>query len=135
MATRRFEPSDRTAITAVIEGQSAAWNRGDLAGYFDGYAKIEGLVFTSGGTVTHGWQASFDRFQKKYATDKSGMGQLKFEILSIDPVGADGAIVLGSWHLTGSPHDGEGIFTLVMERRPEGWRVIHDHTSLKPPPP
>jgi ketosteroid isomerase-like protein len=63
------------------------------------------------------------------------MGQLAFAIDSIDPVGADGAVVLGRWDLTGSPHPGHGVFSLVVERRPEGWRIIHDHTSAASPPP
>jgi len=24
------------------------------------------------------------------------------------------------------------VFSVVLERRPEGWRVVHDHTSLAP---
>jgi ketosteroid isomerase-like protein len=60
------------------------------------------------------------------------MGTLDFQIDSIDPVGADGAVVLGRWALTGSEHPGRGVFTLVLERRPEGWRIIHDHTSVSP---
>jgi len=39
-------------------------------------------------------------------------------------------VVLGRWVLTGTEHAGRGVFTLVLERRPEGWRIIHDHTSL-----
>jgi uncharacterized protein (TIGR02246 family) len=130
----KFEPTDRTAIQKVLDDQMAAWNRGDLAAYMQGYAKIDGLVFTSGGNIRKGWQDAFDHYQARYATDKSSMGKLAFEILSIDPVGADGAIVLGNWILTGSPHDGRGVFSLVLARRPEGWRIIHDHTSLAPPP-
>jgi beta-aspartyl-peptidase (threonine type) len=45
-------------------------------------------------------------------------------------VGADGAVVLGHWKVSGSAHPGSGIFTVVFERRPEGWRIVHDHTSL-----
>ena len=130
----RFEPSDRAAISAVLAGQIAAWNRGDLPGYMEGYARIPGLVFTSGGNVRHGWQDAIDHYQARYAVDPKAMGVLDFQIESIDPVGADGAVVLGRWELTASAHPGRGVFTLVLERRPEGWRIIHDHTSLSPPP-
>jgi hypothetical protein len=60
------------------------------------------------------------------------MGKLVFEILSIDPIGADGAVVLGNWILTNSPSDGRGVFSVVLERRPDGWKIIHDHTSAAP---
>ncbi len=126
---RSFQPMDRTSIIGVLDAQVAAWNRGDLAGYMDGYAKIDALVFTSGGNVRRGWQATHDSYLKKYAQDKSAMGKLEFEVLEVQPIGADGAVVLGNWILTGSPSDGRGVFSVVLERRPEGWRVIHDHTS------
>jgi len=129
----RFEPDDRTAITAVLDRQIAAWNRGDLAGYMDGYARIPGLVFTSGGNVRRGWQDAFDHYQARYAVDPKAMGKLAFAIDSIDAVGADGAVVLGRWDLTESAHPGHGVFSLVLERRPEGWRIVHDHTSSAAP--
>ena len=109
-------------------------HKGDLAGYMDGYAKSDDLVFTSGGNVRRGWQVTHDHYQKKYGQDKSGMGHLKFEVLGVQSLGADGAVVLGNWILTNSPSDGRGVFSVVLERRPEGWRVIHDHTSLSSAP-
>lgn len=123
---------DRAAITAVINDQSAAWNRGDLTGYMAGYARTPALIFTSGGKVRRGWQAAFDAYHARYASDPKAMGTLVFQIDAVDPVGADGAVVLGRWELTGSPHPGHGVFSLVLERRPEGWRIIHDHTSSGP---
>lgn len=130
----RFEPADRAAIAAVLDGQVAAWNRGDLAAYMEGYARTPALVFTSGGNIRRGWQEAFDHYQARYATDPRAMGTLAFRLDSIDPIGADGAVVLGHWELTGTAHAGRGVFTLVVERRPEGWRIIHDHTSVSPEP-
>ena len=130
-----FAPSDRAAITGLLERQIAAWNHGDLASYMDGYARTPLLVFTSGGNIRRGWQDAFNHYQARYATDPKLMGTLAFEIDSIDPVGADGAIVLGHWELSGTAHSGRGVFTLVVERRPEGWRIVHDHTTLAPGPP
>jgi ketosteroid isomerase-like protein len=127
-----FEPADRAAIKAVLDNQLAAWNRGDLPSYMDGYARTPALIFTSGGDIRRGWQEALDHYQQRYAVDPKAMGTLAFEIDSIDPVGADGAVVLGHWELTAAAHPGHGVFTLVLERRPEGWRIVHDHTSLSP---
>jgi ketosteroid isomerase-like protein len=129
-APRRLGPADRAAITTVLDAQVGAWNRGDLAAYMEGYAKIDALIFTSGGKVRRGWQTAFDHYRARYGQDRAAMGQLVFQLDTIDPIGADGAVALGSWLLTDSPHDGRGIFSVVFERRPEGWRIIHDHTSL-----
>ncbi len=37
--------------------------------------------------------------------------------------------MLGRWRLTDTPQAGSGVFSIVFQRLPEGWRVIHDHTS------
>jgi len=95
-AVRTFAPVDRTSILAVLDAQVAAWNRGDLAGYMDGYAKTDRLIFTSGGHVRTGWQSAFDHYQAKYGRDRSAMGKLAFEVLDVQPLGADGAVVLGN---------------------------------------
>lgn len=129
---RSFTAADRSDVSAVLEAQVAAWNREDLAGYMDKYARSEQLVFTSAGKVRRGWQATYDAFRTKYATAPGTMGQLQFEVLQIDPAGADGCVVLGRWTLTSGAHPATGLFTVVLERQAAGWRVIHDHTSADP---
>jgi len=124
---------DDTAIRTVLEQQAAAWNNGDLDSYMRGYAHTEQLVFTSGGHIRRGWQETFDKYRAKYGSDKSTMGHLAFEILSIQSLGADGAIVLGKWKLTDTPNAGGGVFSVAFERTPEGWAIVHDHTSIDTP--
>jgi ketosteroid isomerase-like protein len=127
-----FTPADRAAVTATLEAQVAAWNREDIAGFMDKYARSDQLVFTSGGKIRRGWQATYDAFRTKYATAPGTMGQLQFEVLQIDPAGADGCVVLGRWTLVSGAHPATGIFSVVLERQSQGWRVIHDHTSADP---
>ncbi len=132
-SARAFGPSDRTAVQAVLEAQQAAWNRGDLTGYMAGYLHSDALIFTSGGKIRRGWQDAYDHYKARYGADRAAMGQLSFELVEIDPVGADAAIALGRWKLAGTEHAGGGVFSVILERRPEGWRIVHDHTSLDTP--
>jgi uncharacterized protein (TIGR02246 family) len=127
-----FTARDRAAIEAVLAAQVAAWNRGDLEGYMAGYARTDELVFTSGSKVRRGWDETIEKYRARYGSDPSTMGRLAFEILGVQPLGADGAVVLGRWILTETPEAGSGVFSVVLERRPEGWRVVHDHTSSDP---
>ena len=129
----RFSAADRQAVEAVLEQQRQAWNRGDLPGYMAGYARTGDLVFTSGGKIRRGWEQTLAAYQKRYGSDRSGMGQLAFEVLGVQGAGADAAVMLGRWRLTATPQAGSGVFSVVFERRPEGWRIVHDHTSSDPP--
>jgi uncharacterized protein (TIGR02246 family) len=126
---RAFTPDDRRAIEAVLERQRQAWNRGDLAGYMAGYVHSDRLVFTSGSKIRRGWAETLAAYQKRYGGDRAGMGQLAFEVLDVQPAGPGGAVMLGRWRLTGTPQAGSGVFSIVFERQPGGWRIIHDHTS------
>jgi hypothetical protein len=60
------------------------------------------------------------------------MGHLDFQDLDIDLLSRSSAVVTGRWKLTMSdgktPH---GLFTLIFKRFPEGWRIVHDHTSAE----
>jgi ketosteroid isomerase-like protein len=118
----------------VLAAQQDAWNRGDLEGYMAGYANSPDLVFTSGGKIRRGWQETHDKYQAKYGDSPSTMGTLAFEVLGVQALGRDGAIVLGRWRLTNTPNAGSGIFSVALARTSAGWRIVHDHTSSDPAP-
>jgi len=126
---RGFTAEDRRAVEELLLRQQEAWNRGDLPGYMEAYARTPDLVFTSGGKIRRGWDETLAAYQKKYGGDRAGMGKLAFDVLGVQPVGSDGAVMLGRWKLTETPQAGGGVFSVVWERRPEGWRIVHDHTS------
>jgi ketosteroid isomerase-like protein len=118
------------AVRAVLAEQVTAWNRGDLEAFMQGYVQTDSLRFASGGTVQRGWQTTLDRYRRTYP-DGQAMGTLAFEDLDVRILGPRWAVVFGRWQLAreaGLPDLG-GLFTLLFERRPEGWRIVHDHTS------
>ncbi|MPY89152.1 MAG: DUF4440 domain-containing protein [Luteitalea sp.] len=118
-------------IRTLLDDQVAAWNRGDLDGFMAGYWKSPDLVFTSEAQVRRGWQATYDRYRKRYGGEPETMGNVAFEDLEITMLGADAAWVLGRWRLTRNGHRSGGVFTLVLRRFNEGWRIVHDHTSVE----
>jgi len=122
-------PAPQVAIQKVLKDQAAAWNKGDLEGFMIGYWKSPDLSFFSGNAKTKGWQATLERYRKKYQGEKKEMGKLAFSDLSIDMLGDDHALVKGRYQLTLMKDTPTGIFTLIMKKLPEGWRITHDHTS------
>jgi beta-aspartyl-peptidase (threonine type) len=120
----------KAAVEHVLRTQQDAWNRHDLEGFMAGYWNSPELTFFSGAKEQHGWQATMDRYRAAYASPGHEMGKLEFSGLRIEVLGADAAFVRGAWLLTMSdgktPH---GLFTLVFRKFPEGWKIVHDHTS------
>lgn len=126
--------ADRAAIVALLDQQAGAWNRGDLDAFMDGYWRSPELVFTSGGRVQRGHAAIAQRYREAYP-DRAAMGRLGFDALEVRLLRPDAAWALGRWTLDrrrpdGAPETLGGIFTLVLYRFGDRWRIVHDHTSL-----
>ncbi len=116
------------AIRQVLNEQNAAWNRGDIEGFMAGYWKSGATTFSGTSGVIHGWQGVLERYRRNYPNQKA-MGRLRFSGLEITLLGPEAALVLGRWELERESDHPGGVFTLVARKFPEGWRIIHDHTS------
>ncbi len=125
--------SAEAELRALLDAQVAAWNRGDVEGFMQGYWKSDGTIFVGSGGVLRGWQAVLDRYHKNYP-NRAAMGHLEFSQLEITPLAPDAAVILGHWQLEREKDRPGGYFTLIARRMPEGWRIIHDHTSAQPAP-
>jgi uncharacterized protein (TIGR02246 family) len=124
--------ADRLAIAEVLKNQQSSWNKGDVDAFLEGYWHSPKLTFSGTSGIARGWDAVRARYKKTYA-DRETMGQLEFSGLEFRFLGPDAALVLGHWHLTRAKGDIGGVFTLVWQRFPEGWRIVHDHTSAVEP--
>ena len=122
------EATDRSEIEKALVAQQSAWNRGDVDAFMNGYWHSPELTFSGSGGVSRGWAGVLQRYKKTYP-DRSAMGQLDFSALEFRFLGPDAALVLGQWHLKREKDELGGVFSLVWQRFPEGWKIVHDHTS------
>lgn len=115
-------------IRQLLARQQDGWNRGDIASYMQGYWQSPQLRFASGGSITYGYAETLDRFSKRYA-DRAAMGRLEFEILELLITGEQHAMVFGRWTLHRELDQPGGLFTLMLQKFPDGWKITRDHTS------
>ena len=123
--------AQESSVQQVLQQQQAAWNHHDLETFMAGYWNSPELTFF-GTKKTSGWQATLDRYRKTYQGEGHEMGKLEFSDLKIEELAPNTAFVRGTWKLIMSdgktPH---GLFTLVFRQFPEGWKIVHDHTSME----
>jgi len=124
---------DEAMIRRVLAEQRAAWNQGAIEAFLRGYWRSPELTFSGSGGIKRGWEGVRASYLRNYP-DRGAMGTLNFAGLEFRFLGPDAALVLGEWHLTRAQGDIGGVFTLVFQRFPAGWKIIHDHTSVVPPP-
>lgn len=120
----------KTDVVAALQTGAEAWNRGDLDAFMKGYVESPELTYTASGRVVRGWEALHKRYADTYGGSKDSMGQLRFDEIEVTPLGSDYALALGRWSVAVmQKRPIGGVFSLVLRRTPDGWRILHDHTS------
>lgn len=131
-----FLATPESEVRAVLDKQVAAWNQGNIELFMTTYLDAPSLTFSGRDGVTRGYRPVLERYRAKYSS-RDAMGTLRFSeievrLLTDSAAIVSSALVLGRFDLTRSPAGGgnaSGRFTLVLQRTPQGWKIIHDHTS------
>jgi uncharacterized protein (TIGR02246 family) len=119
-----------TAIHHLMDQQAADWNRGDVEAFMKGYEDAPTTTFV-GDTVQYGYQTILDRYRTKYKTP-AAMGKLTFTHLAVRTLDAQFAVATGNFHLDRDTEGGgnaDGIFSLVLKKESQGWKIILDHSN------
>ncbi|MGA2736700.1 MAG: SgcJ/EcaC family oxidoreductase [Bryobacteraceae bacterium] len=120
-----------SGIRVVMTQSEEAWNRGDLPAFAAYYDDSPETTFVGKEVVRGGVQAILARYRKAYPT-RDAMGTLSFSNLDVRMLTPDLALVTGEFHLertTAGGGNAAGRYTLILRKRRDGWKIIHDHTS------
>lgn len=126
--TLMAQSNDVKAVMKLLKQQDAAWNRGDLEGFMEGYWKSDSLMFIGKSGITYGWQKTLDNYKKGYP-DTAAMGKLDFEYIEVKRLSVNYFFIVGKWHLTRTIGDLNGAFTLLMRKIKGHWVIVKDHSS------
>ena len=117
-------------IVKVVLVQEKAWNNGDLEGYLKGFKDSPDTIFMAR-QISRGFAQIAGDYRRNYP-NRTVMGQLSFSELEAHPISDNLAICLGRYHLDRGRKDGggaDGMFSLVLEKTGDGWKIVLDHTS------
>lgn len=124
------------SLTQVFQAQfdrsAAAWTQGDLDQFMSDYSADSNTTFMAG----RGPERGFDWIRAHYAPlfeAGAKRDSLRFESLVARPLAPGVALVTARFILFHNDTiSASGPFTLVMQERPDGWKILHDHTSPDP---
>ena len=120
--------SDREKIIHVLQNQVSDWNNGIIDDYMKGYWKNDSLEFIGKSGITKGWQQTLDNYKRSYP-DKSTMGVLQFDILSVELLSKNVAYVTGKWDIKREKGNISGYYTLLLKKINNEWVIVSDHSS------
>jgi ketosteroid isomerase-like protein len=122
------EQENIKAIQHILDNQIKYWNVGNLDSFMVGYLHSDSLVFIGKSGPTYGYENTLANYKKSYP-DKSHMGKLNFEIVSMKPLGTNYYFVIGKWKLIRTVGNLNGVYTLLFRKTKDGWKIIADHSS------
>lgn len=119
------------AIVAELDASAERWNAGDLDGFLAPYLNDPRTSFVTAGGVIRGLDTIEARYRANYWKDGAPAETLRFADVEVRPLGPDHAFAVGRFLLSdrSGARTGEGHFTVVLARTPDGWRIVHDHSS------
>lgn len=122
------DPEVAQAVTQMMRAQEAAWNRGDLSAFMDGYWVSDELVFVGGRGPTYGYENTLAGYLTGYP-DRAAMGQLRFDFLRMTQWDENTLQLIGRYTLTRQADTPTGYFTLLLRRIEGIWKIVSDHSS------
>jgi uncharacterized protein (TIGR02246 family) len=122
------QSKDESTIRQLLDQQTAAWNRGDVTNFMQGYWENDSLMFIGKSGVTYGWTNTLNNYKKGYP-DAAAMGQLTFTLIQVKRLSKKYYHVTGKWFLKRSIGDVGGHYTILLEKIKGRWVIIADHSS------
>lgn len=122
------QTNDETSIRQLLDQQTAAWNRGDIDRFMDGYWENDSLMFIGKSGVTYGWTNTLNNYKRGYP-DTAAMGKLHFELLTVKRLSDEYYFVVGKWFLQRSIGNVGGHYNLLFRKIKGKWVIIADHSS------
>ena len=117
------------ALAQQFQRAAAAWNRGDLDGFMSDYLVDTATTYIGNGGLVRGFEAIRGRYAPWFAED-ANRDSLRFEDFQVRVLADELALVTARYVLyRGAERTASGPFTLIMRHRPDGWKIIHDHSS------
>ncbi len=117
-------------VVKVLLKQEAAWNRGDIDSFAQGYKESPDTLFITR-LVSRGYAGLIAAYHQDYP-NRAAMGTLAFSELEVHRLDDTFAVCIGKYHLDRGKKDGgnaDGLFSLVFEKTEKGWKIVVDHTT------
>jgi hypothetical protein len=125
-------------VNRVLLQNAKGFETGDFPLLDSIWAHDEGVTVFESGYANYGWEDYRDHHLKPEVEE---MKNVKYELSDIKPA-VDGKTAWATFKYTisadyeGKRIEGNGLGTAVLQRRADGWKIVHWHTSAprkKPP--
>ena len=119
------------AVTNTLDAAAAAWSSGDVEAVMATYVADEPLLVFLGDTPLKGPDAVRAALAAR-AAQPGGLGQMTYEWFETLQFDVNTTVVSGRVVVRREGKTQRGLFTRVLRRTPDGWRIVHDQLAWGP---
>lgn len=119
------------AVSNTLDAAAAAWSSGDVEAVMATYVADEPLLVFLGDTPLKGPDAVRAALQAR-AARPGGLGQMTYEWFETLQFDVNTTVVSGRVVLRREGQTHRGLFTRVLRRTEDGWRIVHDQLAWGP---
>jgi ketosteroid isomerase-like protein len=118
------------AVTNTLDAAAEAWSSGDIEAVMATYVADEPLLVLLGDTPLKGPDAVRAALEARAA--QPGLGQMTYEWFETLQFDVNTTVVSGRVVVRRDARTSRGLFTRVLRRTPDGWRIVHDQLAWGP---
>ena len=119
------------AVSNTLDAAAEAWSSGDVEAVMATYVADEPLLVFLGDTPLKGPDAVRAALQARSA-QPGGLGQMTYEWFETLQFDVNTTVASGRVVVRRAGKTQRGLFTRVLRRTPEGWRIVHDQLAWGP---
>jgi ketosteroid isomerase-like protein len=119
------------AVSNTLDAAAEAWSSGDVEAVMATYVADEPLLVFPGDTPITGPDAVRAALTAR-AVQPGGLGQMTYEWFETLQFDVNTTVVSGRVVLRRDGKTHRGLFTRVLRRTEDGWRIVHDQLAWGP---
>ncbi|MGH7021436.1 MAG: YybH family protein [Brevundimonas sp.] len=116
------------AVTNTLDAAAEAWSSGDVEAVMATYVADEPLLVFLGDTPIKGPDAVRAALEAR-AAQPGGLGQMTYEWFETLQFDVNTTVVSGRVVMRREGKTHRGLFTRVLRRTEDGWRIVHDQLA------
>lgn len=119
------------AVSNTLDAAAEAWSSGDVEAVMATYVNDEPLLVFLGDTPVKGPDAVRAALEAR-AAQPGGLGQMTYEWFETLQFDVNTTVVSGRVVMRREGKTHRGLFTRVLRRTENGWRIVHDQLAWGP---
>ena len=116
------------AVSNTLDAAAEAWSSGDVEAVMATYVQDEPLLVFLGDTPLKGPDSVRAALQAR-AAQPGGLGQMTYEWFETLQFDVNTTVVSGRVLMRREGKTHRGLFTRVLRRTEDGWRIVHDQLA------